>query len=117
MNMSSVIKQCNCKALSTTKNVNQLWNCRNIDNCPLDGKYLQAYLHNIYKADVITNKDNHIYYGATDGEFKSRHNKYTNSFRYRHHEQETELSKIIWKLQDKAINFTVKGSVAASASM
>ena len=39
-----------------------------------------------------------------------------NSFRHRHHKQDTELSKHIWKLQDKGINFNVKWSVAAYAS-
>ena len=55
-------------------------------------------------------------FGASDGEFKSRYNNHTNSLRHRHHEQDTELSKQIWKLQNKGINFKVKWSVAAYAS-
>ena len=70
--MSSVIKQHNYRVLSTTENVDRLCNCRNKENCPLDGKCLQTCI--VYKADVITNKDSHIYYGASDGEFKSRYN-------------------------------------------
>ena len=70
----------------------------------------------VYKADVITNKDNHIHFGASDREFKFRYNNHPNSFRHRHHEQETELSKHFWKLPDKGINFNVKWSVAAYAS-
>ena len=92
--MSSVIKQHNYKVLSTTENVDRLFNYRNKENCPLDGKCLQTCI--AYKADVITNKDSHIYYG------------HTNSFHHRHHEQDTEFSKHIWKLQDKGINFNVK---------
>ena len=84
------------------KNVDRLRNCRNKDNCPLDGKSLQTCI--VYKADVITN----IYNGASDGEFKSRYNNHTNLFRHRHQEQDTELSKHIWKLQNKGINSTVK---------
>ena len=64
---------------------------------------------------MITNKGSHIYYGASDGEFKSPYN-HTKSFRHRHHEQATEVSKHIWKLQDKGINFKVKWSAAAYAS-
>ena len=67
-------------------------------------------------ADVITNKDSHINYGANDGELKSWFNNHTNSFRHRHYEQDTERSKHIWKLKDKGINFKVKWSVAAYAS-
>ena len=112
-NMSRVIKQHNFQVLST-KNVNRLCNCRNKDSCPLDGKCSQTCI--VYKTDVITNKDSHIYYGASDGEFKSRYNNYANSFCHRHHEQDTELSKHIRQLQDKSINFTPKWSIAAYAS-
>ena len=112
--ISSVIKQHNNRVLSIIENVDRLCNCRNKENCPLDGKCLQTCI--VYKADVMTNKDSHIYYGAGDGEFKSRYNNHTNSFRYRHHEQDTELSKHIWKIQDKGINFKVKWSVTVYAS-
>ena len=112
--MSSVIKQHNYKILSTTENVDRLCNCRNKENCPLDGKFLQTCI--VYKADVIRNKESHIYYGASDGEFKSRYNNHTKAFHHRHQEQDTEPSKHIWKLQDKGINFNVKWSAAAYAS-
>ena len=81
--MSSLIKQHNCKVLST-KNVDPLCSCRNKDGCPPEGKCLQTSI--VYKADVIRNKESHIYYGTSDGEFKSRYNNHTNSFRHRHHE-------------------------------
>ena len=97
--MYSVIRPHNYKVLSTTENVDRLCNCRNKENCLLDGKCLQTCI--VYKADVITNKDSHIYYGASDGEFKSWYNNHTNSFCHQHHEQDTKLSKHIWKLQDK----------------
>ena len=51
-NMSSVIKEHNCKVLST-KNVDRLCNCRNEHSCLLDGESLQTYI--VYKAGVITN--------------------------------------------------------------
>ena len=62
-NISSITKLYGCKVLST-KNVDRLFNCRNKDTCPLDGKCLQTCI--VYKADV---KGSHIYYGASDGEF------------------------------------------------
>ena len=69
---------------------------------------INIYKRIVYKADFITIKDSHIYYSASDGEFKSRYNNHTNLFRHRHQEQDTELSKHIWKLQNKGINSTVK---------
>ena len=103
--MSSVIKQHNYRVLSTTENVDRLRNCRNKETCSLNNKCLQTCI--VYNADVITNKDSHIYYGASDGAFKSRYSNHTNSFGYRHQKQDTELSKPIWKLQDRGIDFKV----------
>ena len=98
--ISSIIKQHNHRVLSTTENIDRLCKCRNKENCPLDGKCLQTCI--IYKAHVITNKDSHIYYGASDGEFKSRYNNHTNSFRHGHHEEDTELSKQSGNYKTKA---------------
>ena len=95
-NMCSLIKQYNCKVVST-KNLNQLCNCRNKESWPLNGKCLQTCI--VCKVDVITNKDGHIYFGGRDGEFKSRLNNHTNSFYYWHGEQDTDLSKHIWQLK------------------
>ena len=91
--MSSVIKQDNYKLLSTTKNEDRLSNCRNKDKC------LQKCI--VYEADVITNKDSHIYCGARDGEFKSPHNNYINSFHHRHQVQDMELSNTSGKYKAK----------------
>ena len=74
-NMCSLIKQHNCKVIST-RNLNRLCNFRYKDSCPVDGKTCI-----IYKVEVITNKDGHIYYGASDGEFKSRFNNHRNKTR------------------------------------
>ena len=93
ISMSSVIKQHNYKVLSTTENVDRLCNCRNKENCSLDGKCLKTCI--IYKADLIANKDRHIYYSASDGEFKSRYDDHTNSFRHRHYKQDKKFSKQI----------------------
>ena len=78
--MSSVIKQHNYKVSSITENEDRLCNCRNKENCRLDDKCLQTCI--AYKTAVITNKDSHIYFGASDGEFKSRCNNHTSSFRH-----------------------------------
>ena len=47
---------------------------------------------------------------------KSWNNNHTNSFPRWHHKQDRDLSKHIWKLQEKGINFTVKCSITAYAS-
>ena len=109
----SDIKQLYCKVVST-KNVDWLCNCRTKESCPLDDKCWQTCI--IYKADVISNKDSHIYCGASYTNLKFQYNYQTNSFRHRHHEQDKERSKHIWQLQDKSINFTLKWSITAYVS-
>ena len=70
-NMSNFIKQHNSNILSSpTKTEERSCNCRNKDNCPLDGSCLKTCI--VYRADVIKHNGTHIYYGASDGEFKFR---------------------------------------------
>ena len=65
--MNSMSKQQYYKVLSTKKNEDRLCICRNKDHRPFDGKRLHTCI--VYQADVITNKDSHIYCGARDGHF------------------------------------------------
>ena len=84
------------------RNVDRLSNSRSKGSCPLDDKCLQTCT--IYKADLITNKDSHITYGASDGKFKFGYNNHTNYFCHWHHEQDIELSKHVWQLKDKGVS-------------
>ena len=114
-NMSNIIKQHNSNILSSpTKTEERSCNCRNKDNFPLDGSCLKTCI--VYRADVIKHNGTHIYYGASDGEFKFRYNNHTKSFRNRGYEHETELSKHIWELKDNNTEFYLKWSIAAYAS-
>ena len=106
-NISSVTRQYHCKVLST-KNVDRLFHCRDKDNCPLNGKCLQTCI--VYKADIITNKGSHMI------ENLSGCSIHKNSFRNRHHEQDTQFSNHIWQLKYKDINFTLKWKIVAYAS-
>ena len=114
-NMSSFIKEHNSNILSSPTNTEERsCNCRNKENCPLDGSCLKTCI--VYRADVIKHNGTHIYYGASDGEFKFRYNNHTKSFRNRGYEHETELSKHIWELKDNNTEFSLKWSIAAYAS-
>ena len=113
-NISNIIKQHNATVLATSTTPKRLCNCRNKDTCPLDGCCLKQCF--IYKAEVHIDNDCKIYYGAVEGDFKFRYNNHTNSFRNRYYEQDTELSKYIWKLKDLGKVFILKWSIAAYAS-
>ena len=71
-NMSSFIKQHNRNILSSPPNSEKhSCNCRNKDNCPLAGNCLKTCI--VYRADVIKPNETHVYYGASNGEFKAIH--------------------------------------------
>ena len=109
-NMSNFIKQHNSNILlSPTKTEERACNCRNKDHCPVNGSCLKTCI--VYRADVIKHNGTHIYYGASDGEFKFRYNNHTKSFRNRGYEHETELSKHIWELKDNNTEFYLKWSL------
>ena len=66
-------------------------NCRNKDNCSVAGSCLKTCI--VYRADIITQSETHIYYGASDGEFKYRYNNHTNFV------SESRLWKQNWTLK------------------
>ena len=75
-NMSSFIKQHNRNILSSPPNSEKRsCNCRNKDNCPLADSCFKTCI--IYRADVIKLNETHVYYGASDGEFKYRYNNHS----------------------------------------
>ena len=100
-NMTSIIRQQNAKVLNATKTPNneaRLCDCRNKQSCPLDGKCLSSSI--VYRAEVTSDNNTKIYYGASEGEFKTRYNNHTKSFRHKMYYSETELSRHIWSLKD-----------------
>ena len=113
-NMSSIIKSHNAKLLNATVNDEaKPCNCRNKNNCPLSGKCRTPCL--TYKAEVVTEQATSTYFGACEGEFKQRYNNHTKSFRLRKYENDTELSKIIWKLKDQNAEYTLHWSMEKNA--
>ena len=83
-------------------------------NCPLAGNCLKTCI--IYRAHVIKLNETHVYYGASDGEFKYRYNNHRNSFRNQDYENKTELSKYIWQLKRNGTGFNLKWNIAAYAT-
>ena len=114
-NMSSFIKQHNRNILSSPPNSEKRsCSCRNKDNCPVAGNCLKTCI--VYRADIIKVNETHVYYGASDGEFKYRYKNHTNSFRNQDYENKTELSKHIWQLKRNRTEFNLKWNIAMCAS-
>ena len=72
-------------------------NCTKIDECPLEGKCKEECI--VYKAELQDENNPINYIGMTEGDFKSRYNNHTCSFRNENKKEETTLSKAIWNLQ------------------
>ena len=114
-NVANLIKGHNNKILNSEKHQQQKpCNCRQKDQCPLKGECLATCV--VYKAEVTHGCETEVYYGQCETEFKLRFNNHTKSFRHRKHSNETELSKLIWKLKDKGEEYELRWSIAARAS-
>ena len=75
----------------------------------MDGNCLSEWL--IYKASVSTTTDKY-YHGNFENTFKDRYNNYNCSFRNKSREQNTELSKYVWELKEKDINYLINWNIA-----
>ena len=114
-NVMNLIKQHNSKILRKDQDkIQRSCNCRIKESCPLNGKCLHQCM--VYKAEVTTNTTYKEYYGTSEGEFKSRYNNHTQSFRHISHINDTELSKYLWRLKANGTDYHLKWSVKSHAS-
>ena len=109
-NIGSIMSSHNKLKLSQT-NIDPSCNCRMKQDCPVENKCLSNNI--IYKAEVTNNlnQEEKFYIGLTANSFKDRLNKHKTSFKHRRYENQTELSKYIWKLKDENKVPTIKWSI------
>ena len=108
--MSNVIERHNSTVMknpapSTTKTCN----CRRKADYPMDGNCLSECF--IYKASVSTTT-NKNYYGTSENTFKERYNNHKCSFRNKSREKNIELSKYVWELKNRDINYFINWDIA-----
>ena len=106
-NVKNLIKQHSSKILSNEQDkIQRPCNCRMKESCPLNGKCFHQCM--VYKAEVTTSTTYKEYYGTSEGEFKSRYNNHTQSFRHISHINDTELSKYLWTLKANGTGYHLK---------
>ena len=112
----SVLRETKSARESTKDSSKQLCNCRNANECPLNNMCLTKDL--VYQAEVITKEDNDIktYIGMTATTFKDRYRNHKKSFEDIKHENDTELSKHVWKLKLDNKQFSIYWSILSRAS-
>ena len=69
----------------------------------------------VYQATVTRHDNNkeETYIGLTENTFKIRYNQHTHSFRHDQNRNQTALSKYIWTLKDKNIDYTIEWGIVA----
>ena len=88
-------------------------NCRNKNDCPLQGECLQKEI--VYQATVTTREEKETYVGLTATAFKTRWRNHQMSFKHEKKRYDTELSKYLWELKMKNEEFKVSWKVLAKA--
>lgn len=95
----------------TTNSTARSCNCRDANNCPLNGQCLKSSV--IYQASVSREDNTRVesYIGLTEGAFKSRFNAHTSSFRNANQKNATTLSQYIWSLKEKGTSYSIKWKI------
>ena len=86
----TILKKHDKQNTTNCTNDSRLCNCRNHNQCPMQGNCLQANV--VYKAEITTT-DNNV------NKFKIRFRNHTKSINNIKYQNETELSKYIWQLK------------------
>lgn len=81
-------------------------NCRKPETCPMDGNCNVESI--IYQAEVTSQTTKETYIGLCDTSFKLRYRNHTSSFRNERYRNATELSKHVWNLKDRNIQYNIK---------
>ena len=102
-NINGIINKSDMAKLSKGKNnVIAKCNCRDKVRCPLEGKCKQECV--VYKVEVYSDSSNKrnkkIYFGSTQGDFKTRYYNHKTSFSHEKYRHSTTLSSYVWELKD-----------------
>lgn len=104
--MTSIIHQHNAQILNhKPENIEAMCNCHQNNTCPMSGNCLKKCI--IYKAYIESEGKSMIRYGLTENQFKFRYNNHTDSFQHKSKENQSELSKYIWKLKDSKKSYNI----------
>ena len=98
-NIKSAINSHNRKILyPPVNNQSRTCNCNYETDCPLQEKYLGE--NTLYQSDIGSeNFQTKIYYGISEGKFKTRYSNHKKSFNHEKHKNDTQLSTELWKIK------------------
>ena len=108
-NVSSILSTHN-KNILNPKQTSFGCNCRNKDNCSLNGECLTPNI--IRCADITTDNDHKFYYGTSEITFEKRHSNRTRDFKHVSYKHAAECAKYIWQFKSNNSNYNVKWLIA-----
>ena len=112
-NMKSILEAHNRKLVDNIQPIDSAaCNCRNKDECPLNGQCLVKNV--IYKATVSTPTDadsSKVYIGSTSRSFKSRYNEHKASFKTERSEPSSKLSSHIRDLKKTGRDYKIQWQI------
>ena len=89
-------------------------NCR-VQPCIMEGRRCRESSA-VYQATVSADDGSEeTYVGISESQWKLRYNNHTQSFRHASKKTASMLSRYIWKLKDKKINYRIKWKILAKA--
>ena len=101
-NINGIINRSNIAKLSKEKNkVIEKYNCRDKVRCPLEGQCKQECV--VYKVEVYSDSNKRkkkIYFGSTQGDFKTRYYNHKTSFSLEKYRHSSALSSYVWELKE-----------------
>ena len=105
-----------CRLVSYTAYNSRWIDCRNEENCPLDGNNCQKRSV-IYKGVASTRENpDKVYIGLTEGTWKARHAVHNTSFKNRTYPARTTLTDYVWRMKDQNNEMPqIKWSIEKSA--
>ena len=114
--MKSIISAHNKKILAANFEEEEAGcNCRGGESsCPLAGKCQTQSL--VYKAELDSTEGEVEYIGQTNVTFKVRWNNHKTDFRHQKKEKSTTLSKYVWHLKRKEVDYSLSWSTACLAT-
>ena len=109
--MANIIKQHNSNITQMKSTPEKECDCRDKQQCPLGNQCLTPNI--VYKAEVITNNQvsSNTYIGISGPPFKQRYRNHMKSFNNQSYKKDPELSKHVWDLKNKNINYNIKWSI------
>ena len=119
--MANIIKGHNNKLTSTKVRQQLTCYCRVQSDCPLNGYCRKE--STVYKCTACTIRQlKKAYLGLTEGEFKTRYYKHSQSFRTKSYPNNTTLPSYVWKVKTKQnetpnLNWKIVRSVPAQSNI